>query len=104
MAVARNFELTVFETGTLRVVNKYKFTDVVSHLEWSPCGKLLLIGIAKRGQAFIRSMEDPEWHCKIDEGLAGMVNCFWAPTSRHVLSVQQHNLRLTVWSIVDKSV
>mmetsp|Transcript_13438 Transcript_13438/g.22875 ORF Transcript_13438/g.22875 Transcript_13438/m.22875 type:complete len:424 (-) Transcript_13438:21-1292(-) len=33
-----------------------------------------------------------------------MVNCFWAPTSRHILTVSQFNLRLTVWSLVDSSV
>ena len=33
-----------------------------------------------------------------------MVNCIWAPTSRHVLTIQEFNIRLTVWSLTDKSV
>lgn len=54
VAVAKNFEVHVFETQTLRVLFKYQFTDVVSHLEWSPDGEFILIGIAKRAQAFVK--------------------------------------------------
>ena len=104
VAVAKNFEVTVLETNSLRVMQKYEFIDIVSHLEWSPDGVYLLIGISKRAQAFVRSMAEPDWNCKIDEGLAGMVNCLWAPTSRHVITVSEFNVRLTVWSMVDKSV
>ena len=96
--------MTILETNSLRVMQKYEFIDIVSHLEWSPDGVYLLIGISKRAQAFVRSMEDPDWNCKIDEGLAGMVNCLWAPTSRHVITVSEFNVRLTVWSMIDKSV
>jgi len=54
--------------------------------------------------AFVKSVNDPVWQAKIDEGLAGLANCFWAPTSRHVLTISQFNLRLTIWSLVDKKV
>ena len=104
VAVAKNFEVTILETNSLRVLQQYEFVDIVSHLEWSPDGVYLLIGISKRAQAFVRSMEEPDWNCKIDEGLAGMVNCLWAPTSRHVITVSEFNVRLTVWSMIDKSV
>ena len=83
---------------------KYEFTDLVTHLEWSPDGMFILIGVAKKAQAFVKSMVDPDWQGKIDEGLAGMANCMWAPTSRHIMTVSDFNLRLTVWSLVDKSV
>jgi hypothetical protein len=49
-------------------------------------------------------LEDPDWKCKIDEGLSGVANCLWAPTSRHVITISEFNVRLTVWSLVDKSV
>lgn len=104
VAVAKNFDVQVLECNTLRIVNKYQFSDVVSHLEWSPDGKFLLVGISKRAQAFVKSMQDPQWQCKIDEGLAGLTNCLWAPTSRHVITVSEFNVRLTIWSMVDKSV
>ena len=76
----------------------------MSHLQWSSDGQFVLIGIQKRAQAFVKSISDPEWQCKIDEGLAGLVNCFWAPTSRHVITYSEFSIRLTIWSLVDKSV
>ena len=104
VAVAKNFEVFIYETNTLQRICHYQFTDVVSHLEWSPDGIFILVGIEKRAQAFVKSVSDKEWQCKIDEGLAGMVNCFWAPTSRHIITISEFNLRMTVWSMVDKTV
>ena len=77
---------------------------MVSSLQWSPDGIYILIGVEKRAQAFVKSINDPEWQCKIVEGLAGMANCIWAPTSRHIITISDFNVRLTVWSLVDKSV
>lgn len=104
VSIAKNFEVQILDTNTLRILHKYQFSDVVSSLEWSPDGVYLLIGIEKRAQAFVKSINDPEWQCKIDEGLAGMPNCVWAPTSRHIITYSEFNVRLTVWSMIDKSV
>ena len=61
VAIAKNFEVQILETNTLRVLNKFQFTDVVSQLEWSPDGQFILIGISKRAQAFVKSINDAEW-------------------------------------------
>ena len=87
IAIAKNFDVQILDTNTLRVINRYQFLDLVSHLEWSPDGEFILIGVEKRGQAFVKNIRDNEWQCKIDEGLAGLANCMWAPTSRHVMTV-----------------
>jgi hypothetical protein len=65
---------------------------------------LILVGVEKRGLAFAKSVHDPEWTCRIDEGLAGLAHCRWAPTSRHILTVSEFRLRLSVWSLIDQSV
>jgi len=104
VAIAKAFEVKVFETANLRPLHTFSFADLVSHLEWSPDCNLILVGIAKRGMAFVKSVHDPEWNCKIDEGMAGLAYCRWAPTSRHVISVSDFKLRMTVWSLADKSV
>ena len=49
-------------------------------------------------------MEQPEWSCKIEEGSAGLVNCFWSPDSKHVMTTCDFQLRITLWSLVNKSV
>ena len=50
------------------------------------------------------SIEQPEWTCKIDEGSAGLVSAYWSPDSRHILTTADFQLRITLWSLVNKSV
>ena len=85
-------------------MHSYTFIDVVSHLEWSADNSFILIGIAKRSIAFVKSLVDDDWHCKIDEGVAGLSACRWGPTSSHILTISEFKLRLTVWSLQDKTV
>jgi hypothetical protein len=53
-------------------MHAYSFIDVVSHLEWSHDSNLIMIGIGKRSLVFVKSLHDPDWQCKIDEGMAGL--------------------------------
>lgn len=73
-------------------------------MEWSSDSHLVLVGVKKRAVAFARNIYYPEWNCKIDEGLAGLASCKWAPTGRHILTVSDFKMRLTVWSLIDQSV
>ena len=50
------------------------------------------------------SIEQPQWTCKIDEGSAGLVSCCWAPDSRHILTTTDFQLRMTLWSLVNKTI
>ncbi|XP_014739407.1 PREDICTED: WD repeat-containing protein WRAP73 isoform X1 [Sturnus vulgaris] len=50
------------------------------------------------------SLEQPDWHCKIDEGSAGLVASCWSPDGRHILNTTEFHLRITVWSLCTKSV
>lgn len=50
------------------------------------------------------SVEQPSWTCKIDGGLAGVSWCWWSPDSRHLLTMAEFSLHLTLWSLVTKSV
>eukprot|EP00252_Welwitschia_mirabilis_P019741 TRINITY_DN4656_c0_g1_i1.p1 TRINITY_DN4656_c0_g1~~TRINITY_DN4656_c0_g1_i1.p1 ORF type:complete len:393 (-),score=58.09 TRINITY_DN4656_c0_g1_i1:241-1419(-) len=47
------------------------------------------------------SLSQPEWTCKIDEGHAGIAYARWSPDSRHILTVSDFQLRLTVWSLLN---
>ena len=77
---------------------------MISHLNWSSDSTLILVGVEKRGTVFARNVFDTEWGCKIDEGMAGMIHCRWASTDRHVLTISHCKLRLTVWSLTDKTI
>lgn len=80
-------------------MHSYTFIDVVSHLEWSADNSFILIGIAKRAIAFVKSLVDDDWHCKIDEGMAGLSSCRWGPNATHILTVSEFKLRMTIWSL-----
>ena len=49
------------------------------------------------------SVENPEWECKITEGLAGIAFAHFSKCSRAVLSVCEFNIRMTVYSLSDGS-
>ncbi|XP_064423832.1 WD repeat-containing protein WRAP73 isoform X2 [Latimeria chalumnae] len=73
------------------------FSEVLKHsgqlCELSPDGRYL-----------VWSLEQPDWHCKIDEGSAGLVASRWSPDGRHILNTTEFHLRITVWSLCTKSV
>ena len=70
-------------------------------MEWSQDSNYVLVSIPKRGVAFVKSLHDPEWQCKLDEGLAGLSSAIWAPQQTHVLTCSDFNLRLTFWNLKD---
>ena len=85
-------------------MHAYSFIDVVSHLEWSYDSNLILIGIQKRSILFVKSLHDQDWQCKIDEGMAGLSYALWGPSLNHILTISEFKVRMTVWSLQDKSV
>lgn len=104
VAVAKTFEVKIYETNSLRPMHSYSFIDVVSHLEWSFDSNFILIGIAKRSIAFAKSLVDSDWECKIDEGMGGLASCRWGPSNTHIITISEFNLRMTVWCLSDKSI
>ena len=78
--------------------------DVVEKIEWSRDSKYVLCGIFKRGLAQVWSVEQPEWYCNVDEGPIGLACVRFSPGGRHVLATADFQLRITVWSLLDRSV
>jgi len=91
--------LQIFEAEGLRPIQSFTFVDVISNLKWSPNSNFVLVAIAKRSICYVRSIYDPEWYCKIDEGMSGLEYARFAPDSNHILTVSEFNVRLTIWSI-----
>jgi WD40 repeat protein len=99
IAISKNFEVKIFDTDGLRPLQNFNFVDVVSQIVWSPDSQLLLVVISKRSIVYVRNVYDPEWSCKIDEGMAGLLAAIWTPDSRFVLTVSEFKLRMTVWDL-----
>lgn len=86
------------------VVRRFSAEDAVDQLEWSSDSSLLLCAMTKRGLAQVFSVHDVDFRCRIDESVSlGLSHVLWSPDSRHVLTVSDFSVRITVWSLLDGS-
>lgn len=104
LANVAQYRLVVRDIKTLQIVQLYTCLDAIQQIEWSSDSRFILCGMYKRGMVQVWSLEQPEWTCKIDEGSAGLKAVRWSPDGRHILTTADFHLRITVWSLVNKSV
>ncbi|XP_015999879.2 WD repeat-containing protein WRAP73 isoform X2 [Rousettus aegyptiacus] len=104
LASCVQYRLVVRDVNSLQILRLYTCLDQIQHVEWSADSLFILCAMYKRGLVQVWSLEQPEWHCKIDEGSAGLVASCWSPDGRHVLNTTEFHLRITVWSLCTKSV
>ncbi|KAG9332835.1 hypothetical protein JZ751_014934 [Albula glossodonta] len=103
-ATCVQYRLVVRDVNTLQILHLYTCLDQISQMEWSSDSLFILCAMYKRGLVQVWSLEQPDWHCKIDEGSAGLVCSRWSPDGRHILNTTEFHLRVTVWSLCTKSV
>ncbi|XP_004474669.1 WD repeat-containing protein WRAP73 [Dasypus novemcinctus] len=104
LASCVQYRLVVRDVNTLQILQLYTCLDQIQHIEWSADSLFILCAMFRRGLVQVWSLEQPEWHCKIDEGSAGLVASCWSPDGRHILNTTEFHLRITVWSLCTKSV
>lgn len=104
LASGVQYRLVVRDVNSLQVLHLFTCLDQIQHVEWSSDSLFILCAMYRRGIVQVWSLEHPEWHCKIDEGSAGLVASCWSPDGRHILNTTEFHLRITVWSLCTKSV
>ncbi|XP_057274114.1 WD repeat-containing protein WRAP73 isoform X3 [Pezoporus wallicus] len=104
LASCMQYRLAVRDAGSLQILHLYTCLDQIQYIEWSSDSLFILCAMYKRGIVQVWSLEQPDWHCKIDEGSAGLVASCWSPDGRHILNTTEFHLRITVWSLCTKSV
>ncbi|XP_021510924.2 WD repeat-containing protein WRAP73 isoform X1 [Meriones unguiculatus] len=104
LASCVQYRLVVRDVKTLQILQLHTCLDQIQHVEWSADSLFILCAMYRRGLVQVWSLEQPEWHCKIDEGSAGLVASCWSPDGRHILNTTEFHLRITVWSLCTKSV
>ena len=102
-AISKGIELVIYDNQSLKPFQSYTFCDFIEDIKWSKNSKLILIGLYKRARCEIRNIENPKWFCFIDEGIQGMKNALFSPDSLHILSICDYNIKLSIRSLVDKS-
>eukprot|EP01116_Phalansterium_solitarium_P013688 TRINITY_DN31089_c0_g1_i1.p1 TRINITY_DN31089_c0_g1~~TRINITY_DN31089_c0_g1_i1.p1 ORF type:complete len:435 (+),score=-30.91 TRINITY_DN31089_c0_g1_i1:109-1413(+) len=103
LASMMKHRLLVRDAETLQVVQLFTCLDSIQELSWSCDSLFILCGLYKKGVAQIWSLTEPGWTCKIDEGIAGLSHARWGPSGRHILTVSDFQVRLTVWSLLDRA-
>lgn len=104
IATAAGYRLIVRDVDTLQIVQLYGCIDAIEDITWSCDSEYVLCSIQKRGSAQVWSVSNKEWHCKIDEGPVGLAHARFSPDGRHVLVTADFRLRITIWSLCDRSV
>ena len=102
-AISKGLELIIYDNKSLKPYQNYSFIDFIEDIQWSKNSKLILVGLYKRARCEIRNIENPKWYCSIDEGVKGMKYSLFSPDSLNIISICDHNIKLSIRSLVDKS-
>lgn len=104
LAVAKGNKLIIRDPDRdCEIVAVFTCNDRVEAIEWSSDSAYVLTAMLTRALVQVWAVDDPDWSCRINEGLAGMAHAFWAPDARHVLTVADFGMHLTVWSLLDRT-
>lgn len=101
LASAIGSNVTVRDMSTLDVVHIFTCIDKIETLQFSADSEYLMCGMYARCAIQVFSMADPQWKCRINESVAGVISCSWAPDSRHILVQSDFGIQLAVWSLID---
>jgi WD40 repeat protein len=102
-AISKGLELIIYDNKYLKPYQNFSFCDFIEDIQWSKNSELILVGLYKRARCEIRNIENSKWYCSIDEGVKGMKYSLFSPDSLHILSICDHNIKLSIRSLVDKS-
>jgi WD40 repeat protein len=104
IASTADYRLVIRDSDSLQIVQLYTCLEEVSSIAWSCDSKYVLTAMYKRGIVQVWSLEHPDWTCKIDEGRAGLSFARWMPDGRSLLTATEFSLRLTIWSLIQRTV
>lgn len=93
--------VTIRSTETLEISHIYQCVDRIDKIEISPDSCYVLCALYSRNVVQVFSVEDKEWKCRINEGVAGIVNAYWTPDSRNVITESDFGIQLSLWSLTE---
>ena len=92
------------DVAQLNNLQVYLFPEPITNMDFSPDSKLILVTMIKKGLVEVRSVYEEEWAAKIEDPVIGILNARWSPDSRCVLISSDYQLKLSIYSLVDKTV
>ncbi len=103
ISVVSGSRLTVRETDTVEILHVFSCVDKIEKVVFSPDSQYILCGMFSRNAIQIFSIADGEWRCRINEGVAGIIQASWGPDSRCIITESDFGLQLGVWNLTDSS-
>lgn len=100
------FKLKIYlnSTSPMKLLSEHKYKDEIFLLEWSFDSTFILVALTERNVCFIQSVKNQSFSYKIEEGLFGLVNAMFVPNKTdQIITVNSFNMRLTIWSLNDKT-
>lgn len=103
IAAVVDHRLTIRDIQSLEIRHLFTCRDKIDQIEWSCDSQYVLCAIYSRALVQVWSVEQPEWTCRITEGVAGLTYARWSSDGRHILTTADFNLHMTIWSLVNRS-
>ena len=82
----------------------FTFTDTITNMEFSPDSNYFLVCKGKRGIAEARAVYDEDWSTRIEDPFIGLLYARWSPDSRNILTFSDYQLRVSIYSLIDRGV
>ncbi len=93
--------LTVRLSTTLEIAQIFQCIDKIESFEFSPDSSFIYCAQYSRNAIQVFSLADKDFKCRINEGVAGMVNSWWSPDSRTLIVESDFGIQLSFWSLVE---
>jgi hypothetical protein len=103
LAIIAGCRLTIRDAQSLELFQIFALIDKADKVEFSPDSLYIACSFFSRSAVQCFSIMDPEWKCRINEGVAGLVNTLWAPDSRNIITFSDFGVQLSMWSLTDNT-
>lgn len=100
-SVTGGSRLTLRDSISLEIIQLFQCIDKIERFDFSPDSNYVCCGLYSRNAIQVFSLIDKDFKCRINEGVAGMINSWWSPDSRTIIVESDFGIQLSFWSLVD---
>ncbi|XP_046816933.1 WD repeat-containing protein WRAP73-like isoform X2 [Vespa crabro] len=92
------------DVKTWNTVQSFIFSDIIEYIEWAPNNEYILCANITKAVVQVYSLNYPQWKYKLIEGSAGLASITWSSNNKHLLTLSELNIQVSIWSLEDNSV
>ena len=76
--------------------------NAIDKVQFSPDSEFIFASNFKVAVTYVYRVLHSDWKAKITEGNGGLIDIQFSPDSRHLISYADFNVKLTIWSLIEK--